>query len=123
MVASYIFRFPACNFIKKETPVKMFSVSFAKFLRASFDRTPPSDCFFSLFVNFGSTFFSEHLFYRTSLANCSFDVQVAEFQPVDTAKSYFTGPFQAFYKRAKSSYLNAFIYLNSLKIIYEEINL
>ena len=30
------FRFSACNFIKKETPEKMFFYEFAKFLRTSF---------------------------------------------------------------------------------------
>ena len=34
-------RLPACNFVKRETPAKMFfSVDFTKFLNTSFDRTP-----------------------------------------------------------------------------------
>ena len=35
--------------------------------------------------------FSEHLYYRAPLRNCLFHVQVAEFQPADTVKNYFTG--------------------------------
>ena len=46
--------------------------------------------------------FSEHLFYRRPPGNCLFLVQVAEFQPADTVKNYFTGAFQAFYKRTRS---------------------
>ena len=32
------------------------------------------------------------------MGNCLFHVQVAEFQPPDTIKTYFTSAFQAFYK-------------------------
>ena len=39
MAVSDSFRFPARNFIKKDTPAKMFSVNFAEVLRTSFDRT------------------------------------------------------------------------------------
>ena len=50
-------RFPACNFVKKETRAKMFfSVSFTKFLRTSFDRTPPDDCSLCLSENFEKFF-------------------------------------------------------------------
>ena len=61
-------------------------MNFAKFLRASFDRTPPDDCFLSFSVNFD----------RAPLRNCLFHVQVAEFQPADTVKNYFGSAFQAF---------------------------
>ena len=57
---------------------------------------------------------SDHLFYRAPLENCLFYVQVAEFQRPDTVKKYFTGAFQAFYTRTRSSYSKAFIYLKSL---------
>ena len=67
--------------------------------------------------------FSEHLFYGAPLGNCLFHVQAAEFQPADTVKNYFTGAFQAFYTRKRSNHLKAFIYLKSLKIICEEVNL
>ena len=39
-------------------------MNFAKFLRTSFDRTPPDDCFFCLSVNCEGGGFSEHLSYR-----------------------------------------------------------
>ena len=42
-----------------------------------------------------------------------FYVQVAEFQPPDTVKNYFTGAFQAFYTKSRSSHSKAFIYLKS----------
>ena len=48
-----------------------------------------------------------------------FLVQVAEFQPPDTAKNYFTDPFQAFYTRSRSIYSKAFIYLKSQKTVKE----
>ena len=74
------FRFPACNFIEKETPTKgdsrCFSVNFAKFLRISFDRTPPDDCFLSLSVILRS--FSEYLFYGAPMGSCLLHVQVKE---------------------------------------------
>ena len=68
---------------------------------------------------FQNSSFTEHLFFR----NCSLHVQVAEFQPADTVKNYFTGAFQAIYTRTRSSHSKAFIYLKSLEIISEEVNL
>ena len=67
--------------------------------------------------------FSDHIFYRTPPGNCWLHAKVAEFQPPDTVKTYFTSVFEAFYTRATSSYSKAFIYLKSLKMICEEINL
>ena len=55
------------------------------------------------------------------MRNCLFHVQVAEFEAADTVKNYFTDAFQAFYTRARSSHLKAFIYLKSLKIICERL--
>ena len=49
--------------------------------------------------------------------------QVPEFLPVDTVKNYFTGASQVFYARPRSSHAKAFIYLKSVKIICEEVNL
>ena len=66
--------------------------------------------------------FSEHFFYRATLGNCLFHVEVTECQPLDTIKNYFTGAFQAF-KRTRSSHSKVFIYLKSLKTICEEVNL
>ena len=94
-----IWCFQPATLLKKRFPQRCFSVNFAKFLRTSFNRTPPDDCFLSLFVNLRS--FSEHLFYRAPLRNCLFHVQVSEFQPADTVKKYFTGAFQAFYTRVR----------------------
>ena len=75
---------PAALF-KKGLQQRLFSVNFAKFLRTSFYRTPPDDCFLCLPVILRS--FSDHLFYRAPLGNCLFHVQVAKFQPPDTIKS------------------------------------
>ena len=115
------FRFPTCNFIIKRFPQRCFSVNFAKFLRTCFDRTSPDDCISGLSVNFKKSFRTS-LLWSTS-ENCFFHVQVAEFQPADTdaVKNYFTGAFQAFYTRVRSSHLKALIYLKSLKIICEEV--
>ena len=96
MAASDSFRFPACNFIKKRLQQRYFSVSFAKFLRTSFNRIPAGNCFLSLSVNFKK--FSEFLLYRATLENYLFHLQVAEFRSVDTVKVYFRGAFEAFYK-------------------------
>ena len=91
-------------------------MNFAKFLRTSFVRTPPSDCFFSLSANF-EKFVGTPLLY-----NPLFHVKVAQFQLVDTVKNYFTGAFQAFYTKNRSSHLKAFIYLKSLKITSKEVD-
>ena len=66
----------------------------------------------------------QNTFYRTPLRNCLFHVQVAVFQPTDTVKNYFTGAYSStVYKNTRSSHSKAFIYLKSLKIICEEVNL
>ena len=54
--ASAGLRFPACNFVKKETPAKMFFCEFYKTLRTSFDRTPPDFCSLCLSENFEKFF-------------------------------------------------------------------
>ena len=58
---------------------------------------------------------SERFVYRAPQENVH--VQVAEFQPPDTVKNYFTGAFKVFYTRLTSSHSKAFIYLNSLKTL------
>ena len=73
----------------------MFSCEFCKIFKKLFSCTPPEDCF------------------------CFIHVQVAEFQPADTVKNYFSGAFQAFYTRTWSSHSKAFIYLKSLNFICE----
>ena len=73
----------------------MFFSEFCKILKDifTFDRTPPDDCFLCLSVNF--EFFRTLLLYSTS-GKLLFRVQVEEFQPPDTVKNYFTGPFKCF---------------------------
>ena len=112
--------FQCATLLKKRFQQRPFFVNFAKFLRTSFDRTPPDGFFLSLSVNFKK--FSKHLFYRAPLRNCLLYVQVAEFQQVDTVKNYFIVAFQAVYTRARSSHSKAFLYLTSFKIICEEVN-
>ena len=63
------------------------------------------------------------LFYKEPLGNCLFHLQAGEFQLAHTVKKYFASVFQAFYTARKSSYSKAFIYLKSLKIICDEVNL
>ena len=109
VAASDSFRFPVCNFIKKGLWQRCFSVNLAKFLRTSFDRTPPDDCFLCLYVNF-EKFFRTPLFCRATLGNCLLHVQVAEFKPPDIIKDYFTDAFQAFCTRMRNSHLKALIY-------------
>ena len=122
VAASDSFRFPACNFIKKETPAKMFICEFCKIFKNIFWQNTSGWLLLKFICEFWEVFqnssFTEHLFFR----NCSLHVQVAEFQPADTVKNYFTGAFQAIYTRTRSSHSKAFIYLKSLKIICEEVN-
>ena len=65
--------------------------------------------------------FSKHLFYKESLENCFFHVQVAEFQSADAIKNFFASAFQAFYTRTRSSHSKVFIYVKPMKIILEEV--
>ena len=100
----------------------MFFCEFCKIFKDifSFDRTPPDDGL-CLSVNF-ETFFRTLLLLST-LGKLLFSVKVAEFQPPDTVKNYFTGAFQAFHTRSRSSHWKAFIYLKSLKTVCKEVNL
>ena len=82
VAASDSFRFPPAALLKKGLQQRRFSVRFAKFLRTSFYKTPPDDCFLCLPVILRS--FSDHLFYRAPLGTCLFHAQVAEFPPPDT---------------------------------------
>ena len=77
VAASDSFRFPPVAFLKKGLQKRRFSVRFTKFLRTSFYKTSPDDCFLCLPVILRS--FSDHLFYKTPLENCLFHVQVVEF--------------------------------------------
>ena len=77
--------FQLAALLRKGFQQRRFSVRFAKFLRISFYRTPPDDCFLCLPVVLTS--FSDHLFFRAPLGNSLFHIQVAEFQPPDKIKS------------------------------------
>ena len=102
VAVSHIFRFPACNFIKKkETPASMFFCEFCKIFKSIFWQDTSG--WLPLVCNWILRNCSDHLFHRVSLGNLLFQVQVAEFQPPDTGKKYFTGAFQAFYTRTRSS--------------------
>ena len=84
--------FQPATLLKQGLQQRRFLVRFAKFLRLSFYRTPPDDCFLSLPVILRS--FSDHLFFRAILGNSLFYV-VAEFQPPGRLKSI----SQALFKR------------------------
>ena len=77
--------FQPAALLKKGLQQRRFSVRFAKFLRTSFYKTPPDDCFLCLTVILRS--FSDHLFFRVTLGNSLFHVQVAEFQQPDNIQS------------------------------------
>ena len=89
------FRFAACNFIIKETTAKMFVCEFCKIFKDNlfFDRTPQDDCFLCLSVDFE---FFRTLLLLSASGKLLLRVQVEEFQPPDTVKNYFTGPFKRF---------------------------
>ena len=116
--------FQRVTLLKKRLPQRCFFVYFANFLRTSFNRTPLNDS--SEVYLWISRSFLERLIYRAPLRICLFHVQVAEFQPGDTVDNYFIGAFcafHAFYTRTRRSHSKAFIFLKSLKIICEEVNL
>ena len=107
--------FQSVSLLKRRLRQRCFSVNFGKFLRISLD------CFLCLTVKF-EKFFRTPLLYSTSgklLILCtSCRISTTRYN-----KNYFTGAFQAFYTRTRSSHSKAFIYLKSLKIICEEVNL
>ena len=121
VAASDSFRFPAWNFIKKKTPAKMFICEFCKIFKNIFRQKHLRMTASCVYLRIWRCF-SDHLFHKAPLGNCLFHLQVAEVQPPHTVKKYFTCAFQAFYTR-RSSYSKAFMYLKSLKIICEEVNL
>ena len=120
--------------LKKRLRQRCLSVNFAIFLITSFDKTPPDDYFLCLSVNFEKLFriisfliiiiiIISFLELLVTLGNCLLQVQVPEFEPAETVKDYFTSPIQAFYTRPKSRHSKALIYLESLNIIFNEVNL
>ena len=104
--------FQPATLFKKRLRQRYFSMNFTRFLRKSFDRTPPDDCFLCLSVNFERSFL-ENLFYRAPLENYLFHVKVAEFQLANKVKNYFIGVFQVFYTRTRSNHSKAFIYIKN----------
>ena len=121
VAASDRLSFLVCKFIKKGIPAKMFFCEFCKFFKNIFWQS--SSAWLLLVYLWTLKSFSNDLFYRASLGNWLFHVQVAEFQPPPTVKKYFTSAFQALYTKTSSSYSKVFIYLKSPKIISEEFNL
>ena len=109
--------------LKKRLRQRCFSANFEKFFRTSFllreHLRMTASCVYLWILRS----FSEHCLYTAPLGNFLFHVQVTEFQPPDTVKNCFTGAFQAFYARTRRSHLKAFIYLESLKTICEEVTL
>ena len=108
--------------LKKRFPQKSFSVNLAKFLRTSFDRALPDECFLSLSVIF-KKFFRTFLLHNTSeklLISCtSCSISSSRYSEELFHRCYSS----IVYNNTRSSHLKAFIYLKSLKIICEEVNL
>ena len=112
--------FQPATLLKKRLWKRCFYVNFAKLLRTSFLLTEHLQMSASC-VKF-ETFFRT-LLLQSTLGKPLFYLQVAQFQPPDTVKNYFTGNFQAFHTRSRSSHSKAFIYLKSLKTVCKEANL
>ena len=106
--------FQVVTLLKKKLWQRCFSVSFSKLLGTSCDRMFADDCFLCLSVILFICD-SQHLFYRWPLGNCLFQVNVAEFQPADTVKNDFTGAFQVFFKRTRSSLSKTYTWKLSIK--------
>ena len=112
------FRFQVCSFIKKEIQAKIFFCEFDEIFKNTFlteHLRMTASCVYLWILRS----FSEHLFYT---GDCLFHVKVAGFQPAYKIKNYFTGAFQAFCTRTRSSHSKAFIFVKCLKIVCEEVN-
>ena len=96
--------FQPATLLRKRLRQRSFSVNSAKFLKASLLLTEhfwmTASCVYLLILRS----FSEHFLYRATPRN----VQVGEFQPPDTVKSYFTGTF---YARSRSTHSKARLHL------------
>ena len=101
VAASDSFRFPACNFYWKKDSGKEAFCEFCKIFKNIFWQDNCGWLLLNLICEFWEVFqntsFIEHLW------ETAFHVQVAEFQPADTMKNYFTGAFQAFYTSQKDA--------------------
>ena len=114
--------FQPATLLRKRLRKSCFAVNFAEILRTSFLLTEhlriTAFCVYLWILRrFSENFFIEHS------GRMLFYVQVAEFQPPDTVKIYFTGAFQAFYARSRSSHSKEFIYLESQQTVCEGVNL
>ena len=96
--ASAGLRFPACNYVKKETPAKMFFCEFYKFFKNIFWQNTSGWLLLVFIWEF------REVFQNTSFIEHLFQVQVTEFQPTDTVRDNFTSAFQAFYTRTTDSH-------------------
>ena len=111
MAVSHIFRFPACNFIKKKRlQRRCFSVNFAKFLKASFDRTPSDDCFLCVTEFWGIvqiTSFIEYLwetsYFKYKLLNFNHQIQEKSISQV-LFKHFIQEQEVASYSKARTSH-------------------
>ena len=81
--------FQSVTLLKERLGQRCFSVNFAKFLRTSFHRISPDDCFLCYLWILRS--FSEHIFHRAPRGNYSFHRQDVEFQLADTVKLFHRG--------------------------------
>ena len=99
----------------KETLAKMFICEFCKIFKNIFRQNTSGWLHLWILRSF-----SDHFFYRETACF------MHKFKRISTTrcnKKHFTSGFQVFYIRTRSSYSKAFIYLKSLKIICEEVNL
>ena len=85
VAASDSFRFPACNFIKKGTPAKMFFCEICKIFKNIFLQNTSGWLLLVFTCNF-EKFFRSPIF-TAPARNSLFHVQVAEFQPPDKIRS------------------------------------
>ena len=85
--------FQPATLLKKRLRNRCFAVNLANFLKTSFLLTEHLPMTASCVYLWILRRFSEHFFYRVPWGNRLFYVQVAEFQPPDTIKNYFTGAF------------------------------
>ena len=108
MAASDSFRFPACSFIEKGTPAKTFFWEFCKIFKNIFLQNTSR----WLLLLFTCSF--EKFFRSPAYFVFKFRISTTRYN-----KKYFTSAFQALYTKTRRSYSDAFIYIKSLKIIYE----
>ena len=112
VAASDSFRFPACNFNRKQTPPKMIFRDFWKIFAntSSFNRTAPDDCFLCLSMNF------EKFFIIPILWSTSGKVLILGTSCRISTTRYSKKLFPRYHSKT-------FTYLEYLKTICKEVNL